>query len=159
MALRRFHSRTFEALKVTAEALGSVSYPTLLGSTPKIIYGDPFGVQDGTREVIGVALTIDDGSLTWERMLAGRDETFTIQIVVRSEIPGRTGAQVVERLSDLTEVVEGVFFDLDTARPALLAVSGFTNLSMISRVAPDVRATEQGYVGAVDVSFAVRCRI
>lgn len=159
MALPRFHSRTFEALKVTAEALNAVSYPTLLGSTPKVIYGDPFGVQDGTREVIGVAVTIDDDQITWERIPAGRDETFTIAIIIRSEIPGRTGAQVVDRLSELTEVVEGVFFDLESSKPVLLAVSGITNLSMVSRVAPDVRAGDQGYVGAVDVSFAVRCRI
>jgi hypothetical protein len=92
-------------------------------------------------------------------MPAGRDETFSIEIGISTAHKGRTGGQVVDRLEELTQVVEGIFYDLDSGAPRLLAVEGVTNLSLVSRVALDVWPGSEGYEGSSVVTFLVRCRI
>jgi hypothetical protein len=155
----RFHSRTFAVLRAVHNELSGVAFPALQGSTPKLIFGDPFGVQDGAREIIGVVLTVDNNRAGWDRMPGGREETFDVNIIIRSELLGRTGPQVLDRLDELTELVESVFYDTSRAQPNVLPVDGVTNLTLISSVRPDVRADAEGFVGAVDVVVSFNCRI
>lgn len=160
MSNDRYHSRTYAALRAIATSLEAQTYPQLQGITPRVIYGDPFGVQDGTREMIGVRIQVDDSAISWERMgPAGRDETFTVQVVIMTMVPGRSGAQVVDRLEELSVVVEGVLYDISTKESTALDLPGVTNLSMVSQVAPDVQFGEEGFVGMSTISMMIRSRI
>jgi hypothetical protein len=160
MSERRFHSRTYAALKTVAQALEAQTFPQLQGISPKVIYGDPFGVQDGTRELIGVRITINDDAISWERLgPAGRDEQFTVEVVVATMVPGRTGSQVVDRLEELSKVVEGLLYDVTSQQSTPLALPGITNLSMVASVQPDVQAGDEGYVGMSTIRLMIRSRI
>ncbi len=160
MSNERYHSRTYAALRAIATALEGETFPLLQGIAPRVIYGDPFGVQDGTREMIGVRIQVDDSAISWERMgPAGRDEMFTVQVVVMTMVPGRTGAQVVDRLEELSAVVEGVLYDISAKQSQALDLPGVTNLSMVSQVAPDVQYGEEGFVGMSTISMMIRSRI
>lgn len=160
MSETRYHSRTYAGMKTVAQALEAASFPLLQGITPKVIYGDPFGVQDGTREMIGVRITINDDAISWERLgPAGRDEQFTVEVIIATMVPGRTGGQVVDRLEELSQVVEGLLYDVVAQESTPLALPGITNLSMVASVAPDVQATDEGYVGMSTVRLMIRSRI
>lgn len=160
MTNQRYHSRTYAALRTVADELDAATFPLLQGAAPKVVYGDPFGVTDGAREHIGVRISIDDDSMSWERLgPAGRDEMFTVEVLISTMVPGRTGRQVVDRLEELSRVVEGLLYDVTSKQSTPLALPGVTNLSMVANVAPDVQATDEGFVGVSVVRLMIRSRI
>lgn len=161
MSNSRYHSRTFAVLAAVHAELEAQAWPTNAeGGTPVIVFGDTFGVFESSREAVGVSLSVDDGLIEWARMgPAGRDETFTVDVVARTSLPGRTGTQCLSRLEDLSEVVEDVLFDTTNRVPRVLSVDGIVNLTRVGRVAPQVIGTDEGYVGIVTVSMSVQARI
>jgi hypothetical protein len=153
----RYPSRTFVVLEAIYDALEAATFDT---PAPTITFGDPWGVTDA-REVVGVRLSVDDDSITWARMgPAGRDEVFSVVIEVAVMTPGLSGTEMLERLGELSEVVEGILFDFNgrTVTP-LVAVDGVTDLTGFSRVAPSLERTKEGYVGSVELVISVDARI
>jgi hypothetical protein len=155
----RYHSRTYAALRAVAGELSNLTFPPLNGVVPKVIFGDPWGAQD-RREQIGVKMRVQDSDITWERMgPAGRDEMFTIDVVIMTSLPGRNGDQVLDRLEELSQLVEGVLYDVTSKESTPLDLPGVTNLSMVSSVSPNIGQADEGFVGESTISLMIRSRI
>lgn len=160
MTSARYTSRVYAALKTVASELETLVFPALHGVVPKVVYGDPIGVQDGSRELIGVRMAPLGDVISWESMgPARRTEDFTIEVIIYTQVPGRSGGQVVDRLAELSAVVEGLLFDVTTKESTPINVNGVNNLSLVASVEPQVQATEEGYVGLSTISLLIRSRI
>lgn len=157
----RYTSRIYAVWKALHEALSFAEFSPANGQSPVILFGDPFGETESGREWIGIVFDIENADREWARMSpAGRDENFTVQVVVRSEVPGRTGAEVVDRLEELTNTIEGLFYDTETRAVAdPLSVAGVVNLSRVGTPRPEVRATDEGYEGVAVVPISIQTRI
>jgi hypothetical protein len=111
------NSTIFDGLAIIAEAIADADWPT---------HGDTLETPDvgvGTYESPDVGVEIvqvidhvdDDAEITWQRM-TGRQETYIVDIVIDSWVPGQSRVAARERLAELAGAVQDVFRDPVTGK-------------------------------------------
>lgn len=82
--------------------------------------------DDGTKskqtvETIEIAGAVKDGDIEWRDTGRIVGETFTIPIVIRTAVPGKTAPQAAARAIALSEVIQAGLRDNTTGKPAGLS--------------------------------------
>lgn len=159
MALRH-HSRTFAALRAIADSLEAADWsphPTT-GQWPTVGVGLD---QPGSIETVDVVHQIEDSAaIEWATIPAGRDERFTVDIVIRSSVPGVDRGAALDRLEGLAETAQTVFVDLTADQPYTPPTfDGVQPLGGVERVAPAMWRTDEGWVGECVITVRIAARI
>lgn len=167
MVATQRHSATTDALLDVSERLTTASFPPneTTGRVPLSgTANDKTGVYD---EWVDVEVRIEDTgtSVEWVRIGDGavgrRDERFYVDIYISSTVAGKTRSAALERIRQLTQVVEDLFYDPDTGKliPVGVGLAWSSGLGGIRQVVPQAWRTDQGWSAACTVSVAVAARI
>lgn len=166
MAAQR-HSSTVDGLLDVASRIESATWPPhpTTGRVPRV--GKENETIDTPDEFVDIVARVEDStaSVEWARIGVGavgrRDERYWIDVIIVSSVPGKSRVAALERIRDLAEVAEGLFYDASTG--AHLPVGGdapwATDLGGIRQVVPDARREDEGWTAACVVSVAVAARI
>lgn len=166
MAAQR-RSSTVEALLDVSNRLTSAPFsphPTT-GRVPKS--GVETDVGDNLDEWIDLATRVDDttASIEWARIGDGapgrRDERYWIDIHIGSNVPGLSRADALERIGELTAIVEDLFYDPTSGDliPVGEGLPWATALGGVRQVVPQAWRIDQGWIADCVVSVAVAARI
>jgi hypothetical protein len=161
------HSATVEALIDVSDRLTAAAFPPhpTTARLPKAGAGtDRIETAD---EWIDLATRVQDtnASIEWARIGEGapgrRDERFWIDVHIQSTVPGKSRTEVLERIADLTAVVEGMFYDETTGQHVPVGVGRpwASGLGGIRQVVPQAWRTPEGWIADCVVSVAVAARI
>jgi hypothetical protein len=161
------HSATCDALIDVTNRLSAATFPPhpTTGRLPKVgAENDKIGEPD---EWVDLDVMFDDGQATIEWARVGRgavglsDERFWVDIVVKSTVPGDTRISILERLRDLKQAVEDMFFEPTTGTPIPVGegLPWATQLGGISTALPQAYRTDQGWAGSVLIRVQVVARI
>lgn len=161
------HSSTTDALLDVSERLTAATFPVNATTGRVPLSGtanDRTGVYD---EWIDVEVRIEDTgtSVEWARIGDGavgrRDERYFVDIYISSTVAGKDRATALDRIRELTQVVEDLFYDPVTG--ALIPVGNGLDwaspLGGVRQVVPQAWRTDQGWSAACTVSVAVAARI
>lgn len=158
----RYHSRTFAVLRDISERLDHAPWaphPTT-NRLPVVGIGDT-GAQE--FETVDVIYRVgDDATIEWARMSqAGRDERFEVDILIRTSVPGNSRTTALDRLEELAEVAQGVFYAPDSGvyLPPGNGEQWASTLGGVNRVTPQLWATDEGWAGDCGVTVRVAVRI
>lgn len=161
MTLQRYHSRVFVAWKAVHDLLADASWEAADrgGGTPKVAFGD-HPEPDNEREVIGVVPVVDDDDLEWVQMGASsRIERFSLDIVYRCRIPGMTVENVIDRMEEIADTVQDLFYDTTTAAFTPPDFDGVTALGGVAAVEPTVTPDGEGWFGDMTIRLNVEARV
>jgi hypothetical protein len=164
------HSSVFGVLAWIADRLERSVWPPHAETQdrPAVGVGDSYrGTPTGTDMVDVVYRVEDDATIDWVTVSpASRDERFLVDIYIRTMVPGQDRHRAWERLAELADVVQGVFYDPTSGEftPPGHNSDGtneawYHPLGGIARVAPQAWPTDQGWVGECTVTVAVATRI
>jgi hypothetical protein len=160
MAEPAHHSRVFAVTRWIRDAIGDAPFPTSSqGETPQTsasIIG-----QDQPGEWVSVVNDVgDDATIDWVVLGAkGRDETFRVRIVMYVGSTGMTDTEVEDRLEELAEVVQGIFYTPDSRTITTPEPAGVVNMSRTSQVSYGIWPTREGFAGSAELVYEARCRI
>ena len=129
------------------------------GELPTIVFGD---TTDPTNDMVIVeGVPADAPTQEWATMGSpSQDEQFVLRVLVGSNVPGLTQAEVFARVADLADVVQAALRDQTTGRPAgefTTTVPGVL-WHRVGRIAPQLYAGPEGYgaYAEIDITFRVR---
>lgn len=161
-------SRVWATWDAVFDALAAATWTThpLTGKAPAVQFASS---REVAKEMVTVpGIKPPTGPDTEQVVLGtvGRDERFTLLIVIWSIVPGYTSATpatdpsraVRNRLRDLAAVVEGTFRDATTGRPKGISVTGVWNWSITS-TSPAIGPIEGGYGGDLTMELSVQARL
>lgn len=163
----RYHSRVFAAITQIAADLDVATWPPhpTTGRAPVVGVGDsrnPKPNETEADEFVDVIYRVeDDASITWAR-IQGRDETFLVDVYVRSSVLGQDRAKAWDRLSELAEIPQGMYYVIPPTGPAVFAppvFPGVAKLGGVERVTPAMWTTDQGWFGECIITFRISARI
>lgn len=161
MTAGRYTSRVFVVGETIKAALESAQIPDhpVTGDCPQVEFSDE--EPDEGNESIAIALNTDATQTEWRRLSPpGRDEDIAFDVIARSFVPcGFTSAEVWDRLEDLSAAIESIVYDTTTESVVGLGFDGEVDVARVAAVRPSVFPTNQGWMGAVVVSFACRAQI
>lgn len=167
MVTQQRHSATIDALIDVSERLTAASFPPN-ETTGRVPLSGTANDKTGTYdEWVDVEVRIEDTgtSTEWARIGNGavgrRDERFFVDIYISSTVAGKTRTAALERIRQLTQVVEDLFHDPDTGAliPVGVGAAWSSMLGGIRQVVPQAFRTDQGWTAACTVSVAVAARI
>lgn len=156
----RRHSVVFDLLSAVDAAVQAATFPPHPATARgPVLDQDVQPIAETADEYVVVSLAVDDGqSVAWSRIgPAGRDETVGVDVEIGTRVPGRTRAQVLTRLEELADVVQGVFYDPTTFEFTPPAVT--VQLGGLSGVTCDVYGTDSGHAGVSTVRFQFQARL
>jgi hypothetical protein len=166
------HSSVFGVLTWIADRLDRSVWPTHAETLEKPAVGVGAGYQSapvGADTVDVVYRVEDDATIDWVTISpASRDERFLVDIYIRSMVRGQDRQRCWERLEELANVAQGVFYDpatLEFTPPGWEAdgvhAPWYHPLGMIARVVPQAwpEPGGEGWVGECTVTVAVATRI
>jgi hypothetical protein len=160
MAERR-HSTVFDVLTAITESVQTAEFPAhdATGRGPWL--DDRVLPPESADEWVTVVQGGDEeSSIVWSRVSpGGRDEVFTVEVQIGSTVPGRTRVQVLERLAELADVVQGLFYDPTTFVFTPPVVDGAVQLGGFAGVSTTVEAGSQGHVGSASLRYQFQARI
>jgi hypothetical protein len=151
-------STIFDALRVIRDAIADADWPTH-GDTleaPDVGIGF-YESADVPAEVVQVVDRVDDDAeIAWQRM-TGRRETYLLDIVIDSWVPGQSRDAACDRLAELAGVVQDVFHDTatGTARFPTSPTWVMEGTGTILRVTCQVQQSTEGWGGRSTVSLTV----
>ena len=163
-------SATFTGLTALADMLAGLDWPTLAESSGVGVWiGDP---DDGDHAGAGMTESVvvvsqpESPEQEWATIgTFARKEQFAAVVVVTSLIPGRTCREVICRIQELTQAVEGAVRDAARLLPqssispvADLAEAGVVGIG-ISSPAWSVQPTQEGYGGRAVIRVGFQARI
>ena len=163
----RFHSRVFAAISAIADDLVGATWAPhpVTNLRPTVGVGDsrfPEPNESEVGEFVDVLYRVeDDASVEWGR-IQGRDESFLVDVFIRSSVAGTDRPTVWARLEQLAGVPQGLYYQLAPTGPATFVppeFPGVARLGGLVRVTPQVWRTDQGWVGDCIVTFRVHARI
>jgi hypothetical protein len=159
----RRHSVVFDVLDAIRDAIVDADWPTHGDTLGKPDVGYAFEESpDLAAERVQVIDRVDDDALIeWMRLSpAGRDERFIIDIYIRTVVDGQTREQCWNRLRELAEVVQGVFYNPTTgALDPPGDVVGWLPIGGVNRVTAQMEHGPEGWLGRCVVTVAVAARI
>jgi hypothetical protein len=89
-----------------------------------------------------------------------RDETFDVEVVVRSYVPGRSRGDVFDRLEELADVVQGCVLDHSSGAVTPPGDAAWSvKLGGVTRVTFKLLPLDEGWIGVSTVLFSVHTRI
>jgi hypothetical protein len=164
----RFHSRVFAVVRELRRLLADAQWPTHPDTTdaPLVQLGQPGEPHESEHnEVVGVVNRVtDEATIEWDRQSpGGRRERFTVDVVVRTFVPGVVDqGHVIDRLEVLADVVQGVIYDpatlqftpIDNTRPWSVQLGGIASVTF-----DVVPVGTDGWGGIAVVSFDCVVRI
>ncbi len=160
MATRR-HSTVFEVLTAVTTAVQSAEYSPheVTGRWPWL--NDQVLPPETFDEYVTVVQAVEDGSsIAWERVSpGGRDESVLIEVVVGTSVRGRTRVQVLERLWELCDVVQAIYYNPTTYVFTPPDITGAVELGGFSGVSTIVDASTEGHVGQATLRYQFVARI
>lgn len=157
------YSTVFDALTACHQRLQGLTFPTLAasGDAPDVVFME--GRDNPTeREFVELVGVVNDHESNNEDGGQARNqESFLLHIRVGTEVEGRTGADVVARLRELSEVIQGEFRDQSNGRPKPLDLDGRELLLGVGveRIEVQPWPTSQGWAGFSDHYLRVYARI
>lgn len=123
----RYGTRLFAAERAVFDLLAAQPWPSDQdGQVPVVVFGDQTDtgepIQPARESVEISAAAAVSRSDAKSISAASVVEEVTIQIVIRTSVPGRSHIQVHDRLTELFDVVESAVRDATTGRPIPLDV-------------------------------------
>lgn len=160
----RRHSAVFDVLDAIRGAVVEADWPTHGDTLAKPDVGYAFDESgDMADETVQVIDRVeDDASIEWARFSpGGRDERFLVDIFVRTAVFGQHRDRCWDRLRELSEVVQGVFYNPTTGdmEPPGDVTGWVPGVGGIARVTPRMWHDLEGWVGQCVVTVAVLVRI
>jgi hypothetical protein len=166
------HSSVFGVLAWIADRLEASVWPTHAETQdkPAVGVGNSYIAdrQPVGPDMVDVVYRVeDDATIDWVTISpATRDERFLVDIYIRTMVPGQSRQRCWERLAELADVVQGVFYDPTSGEftppgtnPDGVNEAWYHPLGGIARVAPQAWPADQGWVGECTVTVAVATRI
>lgn len=146
---QRYTSRTFQFRRILLDRLAGAVWPALAEMpdvAPHIGWHPELAEYVMIERVAATLLHVAQGPTM-------RDESITATIVIFSEVPGYTEAQAYERMEQLADVVQGLFFDADAPFPEPVAfeLDGEYLSAAVDRV--------ELFAGPAPEGFGARCEI
>lgn len=162
--MARLTSRVFACWRALVQDLGAVSWPAHPGTgvVPLVSFGIPL---EFAGEAIVVPGRKPPTSASQTRATqgagSGKDEAFTLLVGVRTDVPGRSADEALDRLEALCDVVQTTLRSSTSGLPvgdALAALAIPTMRWDVSDVTPAVFPTSEGFAGeaTIEVSFFTR---
>jgi hypothetical protein len=162
------YSSVVRALLWVSDRLEEHDWPSHPETTdrPAVGVGDSWQGEPSGNETVDVVYHLDDeASIEWATICASSDETFMIDIYMRSMVHGVERRQAAERVDELIEAVflaftnaEGNFTPVGWSADGVHA-SWYQPIGRISSAVPNFWPTDQGWVGEAVVTVACRTRI
>jgi hypothetical protein len=161
-----YTSRVFATFRWVLDELRDREWPANVHTNekPTVDVGDhDFVPSEEGAETVGVVQRVDDNAMIERKRIGGdqrRDETFDVEVVIRSYVPGRTRGDVFDRLEELADVAQGCVLDHSTnavTPPGDAAWS--VKLGGVTRVTFKLLPLDEGWIGVSTVLFSVHTRI
>jgi hypothetical protein len=161
-----YTSRVFAIFRWLMDELRGQDWPANVYTLekPTVDVGDQdFLPSEEGAETVGIVQRVDDNAMIeWKRIGGGqrRDESFDIEVVIRSYVPDRSRGDVFDRLEELADVVQNCVYDAPTGEFTAPGEAVWSvNLGGVSRVTFKLLPSDEGWLGIASVFFAVRARI
>lgn len=161
-------SRVFVALAKISADLESAAWPPHPrdGIVPTVGVGsnvDPRALETEVGEFVDVQYRVeDDAAVEWQRV-SGREESFLVDVYVRSAVGNTDRPTAWERLEALAEVVQGLYLSWDATRRQVQFTPpdfpGVARLGGLARVTPQMWRDGDGWVGDCIVTFRIAARL
>jgi hypothetical protein len=156
-SLRR-SSTVFDVVLAMVADVEAANIPLGIGGAPQVTSSDLSTSE--AREAIAVVPNVEDTSAQWQRMgPAGRDETYRIDIQIRTTTPGALERNCIVRLRDMTAAVEAIWHNNSTRKFVPPDVPGVQLLGGVVGTTFQVLPTNEGWVGQSVVRFEITARI
>lgn len=129
---------------------------------------NPADWPEALEAVVVLSRANDDAAvLEWMSFgSGGREERYIVDVHVRTQVPGRSWAQMMARLADLVGVVLDVYTDSATSRflpPGGLEAGGANRYGIFHGMAnaelQDQWPTDEGWAGECRVALRIAARI
>lgn len=154
-------SRSFEVMFKLYDLLDAQTYPGAIDNgepPPQVFFGDM--PSDNPREHIVIIGRVDEQSADWATYgPARRDERMLIQVRFGCYSPGRDGPTVLQRMWDVSDVIQQALRDDTTGQPVALGYAGEVATLGVVRVDPAIQASAEGWIGRTDLFIATQARI
>jgi hypothetical protein len=166
MTLEQRTSRIFAAVRAVRAELDAVAWPSY--PSTDIIPETRASIieSDHPSEWIAVVTDVgEDATVEWVTLGAqGRDETFTIRILVHTAMTGASDLEVEDRLEELCDLVQGCFVETHPSIPGRLTFKpppfdGVMAMGGISQVAFGIWPEEEKFSGQAEIQLRVHARI
>lgn len=155
-------SRQFAAVRALRARLGEQAFPPhhVTGEPVAIPVGFTAELPDVGSERIGIVLNPDETVTEWKRVSpAGRDEQFTAEVWVTTNLPGQDDVAVFDRLEQLSDVVQLCVYDPVTQAVLPLGFDGEVQTARVGSHRFVIVGSGDGFVGQVVVGFQFTTRI
>jgi hypothetical protein len=155
-------SRVFVALRQIAADLDNAAWPLhpTTNATPTVGVGDSRLTETEADEFVDVIPRVEDDAAVETTRVTGREESFLVDVYVRSSVAGVERDAALERLEQLAEIVQGMYLSFD-GRLVFTPPDfpGVAHLGGLVRVTPQMWRTDAGWAGDCVVTFRINARL
>ncbi len=157
----RHHSRVFTATRTVRQQIMVAASLPAHPVTALAVATDPQLInQDMPDEWVTVINEVgDDASIRWVTFPTGRNEEFTLRVVVSTRVPGTAWADVEDRLEELADVVQSLWFDPSSGVFTPPPFDGVITIRGVEQVSYVVWPTDEGFAGQAELVLGVTARI
>lgn len=159
-------SRVFVAIDCINADLEAAAWPPHSTTTtvPTVGVGNSMNPQPSETEVgefVDVLYRVEDDAAIETTRVQGREESFLIDVYVRSSVPGQDRPSTWERLAELAEVVQALYVGTANGRLTFTPPDfpGVSTLGGLVRVTPQMWRTDAGWSGDCVVTFRINARL
>lgn len=155
-------SRVFVALRQIAADLDAADWPLhpTTNAVPTVGVGDSRLTETEADEFVDVIPRVEEDAAVEVTRVTGRDESFLIDVYVRSSVAGMDRTAALDRLEQLAEVVQGMYVSFN-GRLVFTPPDfpGVAKLGGLVRVTPQMWRTDAGWSGDCLVTFRINAQL
>lgn len=162
-------SVVFDTITELYEVLKAGTWPPLVGANLDVLNADvlvsfgELGAQP-PRESVAVTGSVDDDDQSgWPELgQHTKRETFSTDLVVTTNVPGRTSFEAWARLKVLVQTIDGLLRDMTNGRPLIpttIAALGVLSWSVTSVETFCWPTSEGGFFASAVVTVGVKAHI